>query len=151
MPHSESHIVSTWSEAGKVHIWDITQHVQSLDTPGLVPNSNLQPIYNVEKHARKEGYGMDWSSIVVGNLLTGDCTGKIFLTSRSNSSFVTDEQPFTGHKGSVEDLQWSPSEKNVFASAGVDGTIKIWDTRKKKPALSVSAHDMDVNVISWNR
>ena len=40
----------------------------------------------------------------------------------------------------------------MFASCSVDRTIKIWDTRKRgAAALSVEAHAVDVNVISWNR
>jgi ribosome assembly protein RRB1 len=33
----------------------------------------------------------------------------------------------------------------------VDGTVKLWYTRKGKTfAASITAHDIDVNVISWN-
>lgn len=49
-------------------------------------------------------------------------------------------------------LRNSPTEKEVFASCSVDKTIKVWDCRRRKTAaLSVKAHDADVNVISWNR
>ena len=86
-------------------------------------------------------------------------------------SWAVDPTPFSGHSDSVEDLQWSPVEANVshggaqlastptilcwrqvFASCSVDKTIKIWDVRtKQQPLCSVTAHDSDVNVISWNR
>jgi len=57
---------------------------------------------------------------------------------------------FEGHEKSVEDLQWSPSEKEVFASCSADKTIKFWDTRAKKAALSFQAASCDVNVLAWN-
>jgi len=59
---------------------------------------------------------------------------------------------FVGHSASVEDLQWSPTEADVFASCSADGTISIWDIRTgKEPCISIKAHKADVNVISWNR
>ena len=59
-------------------------------------------------------------------------------------------QPFMGHMGSVEDVQWSPTEGSVFASASTDQTIAVWDARATaKPQISVHAHSADVNVISW--
>lgn len=49
-------------------------------------------------------------------------------------------------------LQWSPTEADVFASCSVDGTLRIWDTRNRQgSAISIKAHDADINVISWNR
>ena len=61
------------------------------------------------------------------------------------------EGPYRGHTGSIEDLQWSPTEESVFASCSSDRTIKIWDTRAtNKPMRDVKAHNSDVNVISWN-
>lgn len=53
----------------------------------------------------------------------------------------------------MEDIQWSPTEDTVFASCGVDRSVRIWDTRERgRPMLTAAgAHDSDVNVISWNR
>jgi len=62
-----------------------------------------------------------------------------------------DAAPFSGHTKSVEDLQWSPSEADVFASCSVDKCIHLWDARKgKTPVATINAHDSDVNVIAWN-
>eukprot|EP00850_Spirogloea_muscicola_P015489 SM000119S25632 [mRNA] locus=s119:25028:28183:- [translate_table: standard] len=48
--------------------------------------------------------------------------------------------------------QWSPTEADVFASSSADGRVAIWDARTfSQPALSIQAHSVDVNVISWNR
>ena len=88
-----------------------------------------------------------------GALLTGDCSGQIYFTQRHTSKWITDKQPFTvANNQSIEDIQWSRTESTVFASAGCDGYIRIWDTRSKKhkPAISVKASNTDVNVISWS-
>lgn len=57
---------------------------------------------------------------------------------------------FQGSGGSVEDLQWSPTEDSVFASCGVDQHLRVWDVRTQREGISVKAHEADINVISWN-
>ncbi|KAI8866870.1 WD40 repeat-like protein [Ramicandelaber brevisporus] len=155
MNNSASAIAATWSDTGKVHLFDIQHHLNSLDTHGtVIPMSARKPIYTVEGHRGIEGYSLDFSS-KTGSLLSGDCNGKIILTTRNlnTGNFVSDDNKvFKGHEGSVEDLQWSPSENTVFASCSSDKTIRIWDTRSnsRTPQLSILAHNDDVNVISWN-
>lgn len=136
---------------GKVNIWDMTNTVKSLHVPGTIFDANLSPVHVHTKHST-EGFALDWSSRVTGRLLSGDCENSIYLTQLNSSAWTTESQAFQGHTQSVEDLQWSPSEENVFASCSVDQSIKIWDIRmKKKSALSVHAHSSDVNVITWNK
>eukprot|EP00842_Homolaphlyctis_polyrhiza_P005563 jgi/Hompol1/6007/HPOL_004801-RA len=146
------HIAATLADTGKVHIYDLSLHVASFDQPGTMADPNLPPIHTITAHGSTEGYGIDWSPLQTGHLLTGDGASRIFLTTRSNAAFVTESKPFVGHTSSIEDIQWSPSQQNVFASASADRTIRIWDARdRRKPQLTVHAHDSDVNVISWNR
>ncbi|KAL7533660.1 hypothetical protein ACHAXR_005373 [Thalassiosira sp. AJA248-18] len=55
---------------------------------------------------------------------------------------------------SVEDLQWSPTEATVLASAECGGYVRIYDVRCPGKAMisnKVHASGADVNVISWNR
>ncbi|KAJ2859975.1 Ribosome assembly protein rrb1 [Coemansia erecta] len=152
----QSPLTATWADTGKVHIWDIKKQLEAFESPGTqVPHSSLQPLFTVASHGNTEGYAMDWN--LDGRLLTGDCGGNIYLTTRrsdSGASFVADRNAFRGHTSSVEDIQWSPDEASVFASCSADQSIKIWDVRVKhrRFALDVpNAHDSDVNVISWNR
>lgn len=56
---------------------------------------------------------MDWSPTTEGNLVTGDCANCVYLTRPTEASWATDPVPFVGHVGSVEDLQWSPTESTV--------------------------------------
>lgn len=148
-------LAATMSENGEVYIFDIGPQSRAFSTPGYqIPKTAKRPIHTVRNHGNVEGYALDWSPLIrSGALLTGDCSGQIYLTQRSTAKWVTDKQPFSvGNNKSIEDLQWSSTENTVFASCGVDGFIRIWDTRSKKhqPALSVRASNTDVNVISWS-
>jgi ribosome assembly protein RRB1 len=120
----------------------------------MITSAQNKPVCTIRAHKGVEGFALDWSPIIPeGKLATGDGAGNIFVTTRTQGGgFVTDTTPFTGHKGSVEELQWSPTEKHVFASASSDGTVKIWDARSKsrKPAVSVQVSKTDVNVLSWS-
>ncbi|KAK8961764.1 hypothetical protein KSP40_PGU021422 [Platanthera guangdongensis] len=111
----------------------------------------VAPVFKFDGH-KDEGFALDWSPVVPGRLISGDCDRCIHLWEPSSDSWIVDKNPFVGHKASVEDLQWSPTEADVFASCSVDGSISIWDTRKgRSPVTSLKAHTTDVNVISWNR
>jgi len=142
-------------ESGQVLIHDITPHLNSFDNPGttITPQQNQASILTA--HRSTEGYAVDWSPLSQeGKLLTGDIKGRIFsTTAKQGGGWETERKDaFTGHNGSVEEIQWSPSEASVFASASSDGTVKIWDTRSKsrKSKVSVKVSDHDVNVLSWS-
>lgn len=159
----QANIVAVWGESGRVNLIDAAPALDTLNRDNkkrMSSNSNIRPsavkpFFGFTEH-RVEGFAMDWSRINSGRLLTGACNGSIYLWSPSNreaSGWSISADRFRGHRGSVEDIQWSPSEAEVFATCGVDKSVRFWDTRNyRKPALSISkAHDTDVNVISWNR
>lgn len=148
---SKPEIVATWSDTGAVHIWNLRTLIRSLDVPPTQRLAPINPEFTFKGH-RTEGFAMDWSATKEGRFLSGDCDRFIYLYDAHEGHWTADTTPFTGHSASVEDLQWSPSEVEVFASCSVDKTIKIWDARMKaRPGLSVDAHNSDVNVISWNK
>ncbi|GLI74213.1 ribosome assembly protein rrb1 [Penicillium ochrochloron] len=147
-------LTATMLENSQVLIHDVTAHLASFDVPGTVlPPSASKPLSTLRMH-KSEGYALDWSPLQpLGKLLTGDNDGLIYVTTRTEGGgWVTDTRPFTGHQSSVEELQWSPNEKNVFASASSDGSVKVWDVRSKsrKPAVDVHISNTDVNVMSWS-
>ncbi len=148
-------ITATMLENAQVVIHDVTPHLTSFDIPGtMLPPSASKPLSTLRMH-KTEGYALDWSPLQpLGKLLTGDNDGLIYVTTRTEGGgWVTDTRAFTGHASSVEELQWSPNEKNVFASASSDGTVKVWDVRSKsrKPAVDVKVSNTDVNVMSWSK
>lgn len=149
MPQAQAYICATMSDNGNIYINDISTHVASFDTPGMVPTKSPL-LHTIKSHNGKEGYALAWS-LTSQHLLTGDTASRIYMTTASESGWSTSKS-FTGHQSSVEDLEWSTSQQTVFASCSADGTIKIWDTRLSSTSqLSVNAHETDVNCISWNR
>lgn len=152
------HICASWADTGHVQVWDFRSHLNALAESetivgqGASQVSNQSPLVKFGGH-KDEGYAIDWNPVTPGRLVTGDCNSCIHLWEpASDATWNIDPNPFIGHSASVEDLQWSPTESDVFASCSVDGHISIWDTRVGKSALmSFKAHNADVNVISWNR
>lgn len=148
----DEHFVASFSETGKVFIHNVTAQFNAFDTPGYIAPRNPPPIHTILKHGTSEGYGLSWSSLQPGNLLSGDGQGRILHTEKTQSGFISSTEFHKGHKSSIEDIEWSPVQGNVFSSCSSDKTIKIWDLRtRQKPQISITAHDTDVNVISWNK
>merc|ERR1719334_1863091 len=157
---------ASWSELGKVFIYDLTKPWTALSgvgEPGLKDynaqrlDARIKPCASFKGHLT-EGFALDWSSTVPGKLISGDCKGGIHVwTPRPDAAdaWTVDQRPFIGHKESVEDLQWSPTEATVFASGSVDKTLRIWDTRANPASANMltvdEAHEADINVISWNK
>ncbi|XP_071132450.1 glutamate-rich WD repeat-containing protein 1-like [Mytilus edulis] len=153
-------IAATWSENGKVYIWDLTRPLHAVNDSNIMSvyirnEESPAPIYTFKGH-QVEGFAVDWSPLMEGRLLTGDCKKNIHLwTPKEGGAWHVDQRPYSGHTSSVEDIQWSPNENNVFASCSVDRSIRIWDARaapnKACMLTAEEAHDRDVNVLHWNR
>ncbi|XP_017079831.2 glutamate-rich WD repeat-containing protein 1 [Drosophila eugracilis] len=145
---------ASWSELGRVNIWNLTYPLQTLDENKYEQN-DMCPEFTFAGH-HQEGFAVDWNPCVEGVLATGDCRRDIHVWNlMEGGTWNVDQRPLVGHSQSVEDLQWSPNERNVLASCSVDKTIRIWDCRtapQKACMLTCQdAHKSDVNVISWNR
>jgi len=153
-------LVASWSDKGRVHIFDLTTPVQAVSDQKSINTYTAQkvepkPIYTFGGHLT-EGYALDWAPHKVGTLATGDCKKNIHIwTMRNQSDWSVDQVPLVGHEQSVEDIRWSPENADVLASCSVDTTIRVWDLREKALARCVtcvsSSHKSDVNVIDWNK
>ena len=146
---------STWSENGNVYVWELSKAIKAISSDKLMNSFNaksVEPVFTFKGHS-KEGFAIDWS--FANYMATGDQSGKIYTWKQGESgSWTVGSTPFTGHTGSVEDLQWSPTEETILASCSTDRSIRIWDARTVNTSSMIKladAHTADVNVISWNR
>ena len=156
----EKRFAATWSEIGKVFIWDLSEPLVAVsDQKQMSEFTRKQshlPTFQFNGH-QNEGFALDWSPLEHGQLASGDLKSNIHVWKmiESQRSWNVDQRPFVGHKDSVEDIQWSPTESSVFASCSVDKSIRIWDIRatplKANMISCENAHSSDVNVIHWNR
>jgi len=159
---SDKTLVASWSELGRVNIWNITEQLEAVNDPEILKTYEkeakgdlVKPTFTFSGH-QQEGYGMDWSPVAQGVLATGDCRRDIHVWHPSEgATWKVDQRPLIGHTESVEDLQWSPNERSVLASCSVDKSIRIWDCRaapsKACMLICDNAHLSDINVISWNK
>lgn len=127
----ETILAASWSELGRVNIWNLQEQLNAIENPSLLTayrnkcdktDSGIKPLYAFKGHL-SEGFGLDWCCTEPGTLASGDCKGNIHIWRIDNSgaSWHVDQRPYNSHAPhSVEDLQWSPNEKNVLASCSVD-------------------------------
>lgn len=146
---------ASWSESGAVHFWDMNKASRAVNSDRLVNAFGAgreTPLFTFRGHTT-DGFAMDWSRQQPGYFVSGDCHKFIHVyRPHESGKWAVDSSPLVGHSQSVEDLQWSPTEPNIFASCSVDRSLRIWDVRSNSSMLSVpNAHKSDVNVISWNR
>lgn len=146
-----SNIVASWSDTGKVHVFDLSKHIKALDMPQAKKLKSPAALFSYTGH-KTEGYALDWSPVQAGRLATGDCASGLRVWDLNQGGTWNVGAGLVGHKDSVEDCQWSPNEADVLATTGVDRSIRFWDIRSGKEfASQAAAHEADVNVISWNR
>lgn len=124
-------LAASWSELGRVNIWNLQEQLSAVENSSLLTayrnkcdkgGADIKPLYTFKGHL-SEGFGLDWCRVDPGSLASGDCKGNIHIwrIDSSGASWHVDQRPYNSHAPhSVEDLQWSPNEKNVLASCSVD-------------------------------
>ena len=102
---------------------------------------------------RSDGWALHWSPLATSSqsLVAGNSDGTLMLFS---DAAAKDSARKTKVAYSVEDLQFSPTEENVFIAGGSNGQLEVFDTRDALRAqISWNASPdakSDVNAIAWN-
>jgi histone-binding protein RBBP4 len=148
-------IVATRGPDPEVYVFDLSKH-PSFPEEG----SAFSPQAVCMGHS-KEGYGISWSKLKEGYLLSGSedttlCLWDIMAGAKDSTEKsgrqVHPLNVFKGHTDVVEDVDWHAKDPNMMGSVSDDRTIRIWDIRDPQKAVHVveNAHEGDVNCIAFN-
>ena len=107
MPQSP-HVCATWSETGKVHVYNLAAPLTTLHSPGSAPTSATEegrkPLFTFSGHA-DEGYALDFSAAKAGALASGDNANGLHVWQPNESGgWAVDPEGYRGHTAAVEDL-----------------------------------------------
>lgn len=66
-------LAASWSDKGKVHIWDLTKPLQAVNDPNVMSTytrneESPAPLYTFSGH-QVEGYAIDWSQTSPGTCI----------------------------------------------------------------------------------
>ncbi|KAK4765036.1 hypothetical protein SAY86_026126 [Trapa natans] len=101
----------------------------------------------------EEGYGLSWSPLKSGYLLSASHDKKICLwdvSAVAEAKAVDAMHIYEGHENAVGDATWHLKDENLFGSVGDDCQLMIWDLRTNKAEKCVKAHEKEVNSLSFN-
>ena len=138
----KSNIIATKTSSGEIHIFDYPKH------PKKPNDMQSKPDMKLLGHT-KEGFGLSWSTLKEGYLLSGSDDHRICVWDINNPTtplIKTIEE----HKSVVEDVNWNKQIESVFVSCGDDRKMMIWDVRQEKPTHCVEAHLQEVNSCEFN-
>jgi WD40 repeat protein len=138
-----SNIIATKCPNGEIHIFDYLKH------PKNPIDMQVKPEKKLLGHT-KEGFGLNWSQLKEGYLLSGSDDHRICLWDINSNDKNNLLRTFEGHKGIVEDVNFNKILENIFVSCGDDKKLILWDLRQENPSFCIEAHVQEVNCVDFN-
>ena len=156
MPHNAD-VIATRGVDGPVYVFDRTKYASK-------PSDEVRCDVTLECHD-EEGYGMSWSVVDEGRLVTCAIDRRIAVWDVQAAESVTASgaagrtvKPVLcyadAHSEGINDVAFHYTNPHIFASAADDFVVKLWDTRLPAVASSAShqftAHTQPVNSVSFS-
>lgn len=144
-------VVASRGPDPEIYIFDMSKH------PSFPDDSDFCPQCILSGH-EKEGYGLNWSPLEEGQLVSAAEDGKVCLWDvnavlKEGKNTLEPKSIFSGHGDVVEDVAWHARDAHLIGSVGDDRKIMLWDVRKGgDSAVKVvnDAHNGDINSIAFN-
>jgi histone-binding protein RBBP4 len=145
MPQQDKfNIIATKTPSGEVHIFNYHRH------PPKPSDTVPRPDMRLLGHT-KEGYGLNWSQLKEGYLLSGSDDHKVCIWDTNvSASSLNPVKIFDEHKGVVEDVCWHKKHPDMFATCGDDRKLMLWDLKQDKPIHNIEAHSQEINSVEFN-
>mmetsp|Transcript_2092 Transcript_2092/g.3133 ORF Transcript_2092/g.3133 Transcript_2092/m.3133 type:complete len:416 (-) Transcript_2092:494-1741(-) len=147
----EKFIIATKTVSSEVHIFDYSRHSSKPSSDGT-----SKPNLILTGH-KAEGYGLSWSPLTTGHLLSGSYDSQICLwdvgAATKQSNRLAAKMTYQTPHGSVGDVAWHGQHPHLFGSVGDDKQLLIWDTRHPNSDAIIAksqAHSAEVNCLSFN-
>ncbi|XP_060562640.1 GATOR complex protein WDR24-like isoform X2 [Ruditapes philippinarum] len=160
--HTDDHILATGATNGAVVIWDLSrmsrskqehifqEHKRTVNRVCFHENEHKLLLSASQDGSmklfdlRKKEVSLNFSSgsTSVRDIMFSPCNLNYFgfaSADESGNLMIWDmrrpdryEKLFPAHSGPVFSVNWHPEDKNLFATAGRDKMIKVWDLSKQK-------------------
>jgi len=148
MPQDD-YVIATKTISGQVHVFFVREHESTPGKDGIC-SPNIRCVGH-----DSEGYGLDWSGVERGHLLSGSDDSYVCHWDTNGSNIdKAGLQPlnkFKAHEGVVGDVQFHCHHKDLFGSVGDDTFLNIWDLRQINQAkYKVKAHSKEVQAVSFS-
>lgn len=131
-----------------------TTSLYAMHHRALFPDTNaVRPDIQLKGH-RKEGVALQWSEVDEHLLASGsedmnvcywDVEANFDDAGASGHESLAPIHVFSGHTEGVQDVSWHGTHNYIFASAGDDKRLILWDTRTCRAAQKVEVHRAEVN------
>ena len=123
MPQNPT-VIATKCNTGEVHVFDYTKFPLKPSASQTKAEPTLRLTGNTA-----EGYGLSWSPVAKGHLLSGGedkviCHWDITAASKEKN-VLTPTRTYTGHTAMVEDVDWHQSHDSIFASGSDDRHLML--------------------------
>ncbi|KAH7646932.1 WD40 repeat [Cryptosporidium bovis] len=135
--HSPSNvdIIASKTITGSVNLYDLKSMLGEKTNKFPVITGN-KPTMVLGGHDQ-EGWALNWNEINETYLASGSddtmiCIWDVNSREFNNSASMDPLVKFKGHRKSVQDLAWHPSNENLLISVGDDGLIMMWDIRESR-------------------
>ncbi len=129
---------------GTVQLWDLAGPGGSLSPP----KQYGVPVYAVASAANVSASDADEYTFASGS---ADKLIRVWNTKTNqlvNAFNQNTDSVLEGHGDSVRDIEFSPDGRTI-ASASFDGTVRLWDTRRRSIRITLSGHTGMVKALAY--